>query len=60
MNAYAKTFWNRKREKLKSKFPVISDKDLSYCEGKEREMLGILGNKLGKTEKELLNIILWL
>jgi hypothetical protein len=60
MNAYVKTYWNTKKEKLKSKYPFISDKDLSYCEGEEREMLEILGNKIGKTEKELLNIILWL
>jgi hypothetical protein len=60
MVANAKIFWNRKKEKLKIKYPVISDKDLNYCEGAEREMLEILCNKIGKTEQELLNIILWL
>jgi hypothetical protein len=60
MKETAALFWNNKKEKLKSKYPVISDNDLNYCEGKEREMLWIIGNKLGKTEKEILDIILWL
>jgi hypothetical protein len=60
MNVYTRTFWNRKKGKLKSKYPVISDKDLDCCEGEEREMLGLIANKIGKTEKEILNIILLL
>jgi hypothetical protein len=50
-------FWNSKKEKLKKRFPDITDADLSYNEGKEKEMLEILGYKLGKTKQELLNII---
>jgi hypothetical protein len=60
MNANTNIFWNRKKEKLKNKFPVISDKDLNYRVGEERDMLEILCNKTDKTEQELLNIILWL
>jgi hypothetical protein len=50
-------YWNHKKEKLKKKFPFLSDKDLSYSVGKEKEMIEMLGNKLGKTKLELLYII---
>lgn len=50
-------FWNEKKEKLKAKYPVIKDKDLQYTEGKEKVMLELLRYKLGKTEQELLRII---
>ena len=46
-----------KKEKLKQKYPDINDEDLSYSEGKEKVMLEILSYKLGKTEQELMNII---
>jgi hypothetical protein len=50
-------YWDKKKEKLKEKFPVITDEDLRYNEGKEKEMIEMLGNKLGKSKLELLNII---
>jgi len=50
-------YWNEKKEKLKEKYPDITDKDLVYAEGKEKVMLEILGYKLGKTEQEMLSII---
>ena len=50
-------YWEKKKEKLKEKFPVITDEDLRYREGKEKEMIEMLGNKLGKSKQELLNII---
>ena len=50
-------YWDKKKEKLKEKFPVINDEDLRYNEGKEKEMIEMLGNKLGKSKLELLNII---
>ena len=57
MNTKAIGYWNIKKEKLKQKYENLSDKDLSFCEGKEKEMIEILGYKLGKTKQELLNII---
>jgi hypothetical protein len=57
MNTNVNGYWNRKKEKLKQKYPVITDKDLHYREGKENEMINILGYKLGKTNHELLSII---
>lgn len=53
-----KGYWNEKKGKLKKKFPIITDEDLNYCEGKEKEMLELLGYKLGKSEQELLYIII--
>jgi hypothetical protein len=50
-------YWEKKKEKLKERFPVITDEDLSYREGKEKEMIEILGNKLGKSKLELISII---
>jgi hypothetical protein len=49
--------WNRKKEKLKLRYHNLTDKDLRFSVGKENEMIEILGNKLGKTKQELLNII---
>jgi hypothetical protein len=50
-------FWEQKKEKLKQKFPIITDGDLCYNEGKEKEMIEMLGYKLGKSKQELLYII---
>ena len=50
-------FWDEKKEKLKQKYPVINDKDLEFIEWKEREMIEMLGYKLGKTKEELVHII---
>jgi uncharacterized protein YjbJ (UPF0337 family) len=57
MNNNVVGYWDKKKEKLKEKFPVITDEDLRYNEGKEKEMIEMLGNKLGKSKLELLNII---
>jgi hypothetical protein len=57
MNTNVIGYWNKKKEKLKQRFPVITDEDLRYREGKEKEMIEMLGNKLGKSKLELLNII---
>jgi hypothetical protein len=50
-------YWNSKKEKLMKIFPGITEKDLTYNEGKEKEMIELLGYKLGKTKEELLSII---
>ena len=57
MNTNVIGYWEKKKEKLKEKFPDITDQDLLYREGKEQEMIEMLGNKLGKSKLELLNII---
>ncbi len=50
-------YWNKKKEKLKQRFPGITDADLAFREGKEKEMIEILGYKLGKSKLELISII---
>ena len=57
MNTTVIGYWNQKKEKLKQRFPVITDEDLRYREGKEKEMIEMLGYKLGKSKQELLYII---
>ncbi len=57
MNANAIGYWNDKKEKLKQQYQIISDEDLHFNEGKEKEMMELLGYKLGKTQEELRNII---
>jgi hypothetical protein len=57
MNTNVIGYWDKKKEKLKQRFPVITDEDLRYREGKEKEMIEMLGYKLGKSKQELLNII---
>ena len=58
MNTKVTGYWNIKKEKLKQKYESLSDKDLSFSEGKEKEMIEMLGHKLGKTKQELLKIII--
>lgn len=50
-------YWDQKKEMLKQKYKTITDKDLSFIEGKEKEMMELLGYKLGKTKEELVTII---
>jgi hypothetical protein len=57
MNNKVTGYWNIKKEKLKQKYESLSDKDLCFTEGKETVMIEMLGNKLGKTKQEMLNII---
>jgi hypothetical protein len=57
MNTDEIGFWNEKKEKLKQKYTIITDEDLHFQDGKENEMMEMLGYKLGKTKEELRNII---
>ena len=60
MNKQILGYWDKKKIKLKERFPVFTDYDLSFPEGKEKEMIEMLGNKIGMTQQELLNIIVGL
>jgi len=51
-------YWNEKKEKLRLRYPIINEEDLSYSQGKEKEMIELLGYKLGKTKEELRSIII--
>ena len=58
MNNNVKRYWEEKKEKLKLQFRVITDEDLRFADGKEKEMMEMLGYKLGKSKDELHNIII--
>jgi hypothetical protein len=53
-------YWKEKRKKLLEKYDNLTDEDLIYNEGNEKEMIEKVGSKLGKTMKELLSIIVTL
>lgn len=50
-------YWDIKKEKLKLRYPGITDEDVTYPEGKEKEMMELLGYKLGKSKQELVSLI---
>ncbi len=50
-------YWNEKKEKIKQKYPIITDNDLIFCEGKEKEMVEQLGYRLGITIEEMRSVI---
>jgi hypothetical protein len=58
MSANSVKYWKDKREKLLKKYDNLTDEDLKFNEGKEKEMIETLGSKLGKSIKELLSIII--
>ena len=60
MKADTGGYWNRKKGKLLKKFNSLSDEDLKFNLGEEKEMIESMGSKLGKSMKELLNIIITL
>lgn len=49
--------WSEQKGKLKAKFPVLTDADLHYADGKKDEMFEKIQTKLGKTKEELNTIM---
>lgn len=49
--------WNEAKGKLKEKYAVLTDNDLAYEEGQEEQLIGHLQEKLGKTKKEVKDIL---
>lgn len=49
--------WKRQKERLKQKFDSLTDDDLFFEAGEEEEMMRKLEQKLGKTKKEIQQII---
>jgi uncharacterized protein YjbJ (UPF0337 family) len=54
---FLKGNWNEVKGKLKQKYADLTDDDLLYVEGKEDELLGRLQKKLGKTDREIQQIL---
>jgi uncharacterized protein YjbJ (UPF0337 family) len=49
--------WNEVKGKLKKKYGVLTDDDLTYAEGEDEALLGKLQKKLGKGRDELIKEI---
>lgn len=49
--------WNETKGKLKEKYAVLTDDDLAYEEGQEDQLVGHLQEKLGKSKKEVKDIL---
>jgi hypothetical protein len=50
-------YWENKKEKIKQKYPIITDEDLTFYEGKEKEMVERLGFRLGISIEEMRDVI---
>lgn len=50
--------WKKKKEKIRQKFAVITDSDLKFTEGREDQMFKKLRDKLGKTDEQILSMII--
>jgi len=50
--------WNERKDKLKDRFPILTDNDLVLGPDNRAEMFGNLLNKLGKTTEEMHAIII--
>jgi hypothetical protein len=57
MGRNAAGYWKDKKEKLLKRYNNLTEKDLQFNLGQEKEMIETLCNKLGKTNQELLSII---
>ena len=57
MRAESIGYWKDKKGKLLKRYKNLTDKDLRFDLGKEKEMIEILSYKLGLTDQELLTII---
>ena len=49
--------WNENKEKLISKYPILTEKNLEYEEGNEEQLIGDLEAKLSKTNEEIKEIL---
>ncbi|HLO58976.1 MAG TPA: CsbD family protein [Bacteroidales bacterium] len=56
-NTIAKGNWNEIKGRLKQKYANLTEDDLLYVEGKEDELMGRLQKKLGKSDRELRDIL---
>lgn len=49
--------WNEVRAKLKQKYDMLTDDDLTFSFGKEGELIFRLQQKLGKSKADIMKII---
>jgi len=60
MKANKGGYWKTRKEKLLKMYQNLSQKDLDFKVGEENAMLALLSIKLGKSNQELLNLIITL
>jgi hypothetical protein len=60
MKANKGGYWNTRKEKLLKMYQNLSQKDLNFKVGEENAMLALLSDKLGKSNQELLKMIIML
>lgn len=49
--------WNEKKKRLQKEYPDLTDRDLSYIEGKETELFGRIERRLGISRTETRNLL---
>lgn len=49
--------WSELKTKLQTKYPNLTDMDLTFSAGKEDELVSLLSRKLAKTEDEITDVI---
>lgn len=49
--------WNEQSKQLKEKYSTLTDHDLKLEEGKEKEMLERIGNRLRKNREEVMDLL---
>ena len=49
--------WNVLKGKLKQKFANLTDDDLMFIEGKEDELIGRIQKKIGRTKREIEDLL---
>jgi len=50
-------YQNETKRKLKLRFPILTDEDLNFREGRERELMEMLAYKLEMTHVDLIEVI---
>ena len=53
-----KSNWNETKAILKKNYSKLKDEDLTFTVGKEEELLARIAKRIGKTEQEVIAIIL--
>jgi hypothetical protein len=49
--------WDTQSKQLKEKFPQLTEADLKFEAGTEKELLGRISTRLNKKREEVINII---
>ncbi len=49
--------WHELKGRLRQKFADLTDNDLDFAEGQEKELLGHLQKTLGKSQEEIAQLV---